>query len=203
MSLGLPRTGTTSLTEAFSYLQDFNLFFNGEYLSLNCTQKDLDFWTKALDGEKVDYKEYFKNYALILDLPVILFYKDIILQMPDVKIIYTKRTFELWYNSISKYFELIDKYLNMVNLTNEPFFILMHRVRNFKFFNNMSLEEISKDKNKAKEFYYKWYTNLLKYYRVGNWESLCKLLDKKIPDIPYPHLNSLKSHLENFDKIKK
>jgi len=200
MSIGLPRSGSTSLTKAFNYLTQ-EKFFNGEYLSKTYSQNDVDFWNQALDGKKVNYREYFKNYNLILDLPVILFYKDIISQIPEIKVIYTRRSFELWFDSISKYFSLINKYLELTNLKNENFFVMMERVRNFKFFNNMSLEEISKDKIKAKEFYYKWYSNLQKYYWVQNWETICKLLRKEIPDIDYPHVNTLDEHLENFKKI--
>ena len=140
-------------------------------------------------------------------------------------------------------------------MRNESFFILMDRVRNFKFFKDiesqiyyegLSIEEIYNDKTKAKYFYDRWYSEIIdstkNKYEVtcveNNWESLCKILKKNLDDvplfecmkgfnpaalphnagpkaggeapslphpavIPYPHSNSLKKCLNEFQEIKK
>ena len=79
-------------------------------------EDQLDFWIKALDGKVThqDWRDYFHryNYKACLDLPAILFFKDLMEVFPKAKFILTKRDldswFKSWHNSIARSLHLIE-----------------------------------------------------------------------------------------------
>ena len=89
IGVGLPRTGTTSLCHALSYLLRGSCF-HGSRLP-NLTEEEYDFWLRAL-GENTsqppptikEWREIFRHERACLDLPSILFYKELMLAFPKV-----------------------------------------------------------------------------------------------------------------------
>ena len=116
IGVGLPRTGTLSTALALAKLLqcDATQIHHGMYLN-TFSQDQLDFWIKALDGGEVthqDWRDYFRHYKACLDLPAILFFKDLMEAFPKAKVILTVRDtdswFKSWHNSIAKSLRLIE-----------------------------------------------------------------------------------------------
>ena len=86
---GLPRTGTTSQTDALSYLLDGSCFHGSRLPSL--TEEELDFWLRAFGKSSLpkpspeEWRDFFKNEKACLDLPAIFVYKDLMLAFPRVR----------------------------------------------------------------------------------------------------------------------
>ena len=88
IGVGLPRTGTTSLSKALSYLLDGSCFHGSRLPKL--TEDEYDFWLRALDKSSLkrptidEWREAFKYERAALDLPSILFYSELMLAFPKV-----------------------------------------------------------------------------------------------------------------------
>ena len=89
IGVGLPRTGTTSVSQALSYLLGGSCF-HGSRLP-NLTTEEYDFWLRALGQTPSElpptvweWREFFKSERACLDLPSILFYKELMLAFPKV-----------------------------------------------------------------------------------------------------------------------
>ena len=88
IGVGLPRTGTTSLSKALSYLLGGSCFHGSRLPKL--TEDEYDFWLRALDKNSSkrptinEWREVFKYERATLDLPSILFYKELMLAFPKV-----------------------------------------------------------------------------------------------------------------------
>ena len=90
IGVGLPRTGTTSLSHALSFLLRGSCF-HGSRLP-NLTNEEYDFWLRALGNNTSqeqfpsinEWRNVFRNEKACLDLPSILFYKELMLAFPKV-----------------------------------------------------------------------------------------------------------------------
>ncbi len=102
IGVGLPRTGTMSTATALSTLLNTkpeNIFHGMQITRLS--EDQLEFWPRAYRGETTDleWRLFFRNHKAALDLPAILFYKDLMRVFPNAKIILTLRDPLLWYKS--------------------------------------------------------------------------------------------------------
>ena len=86
---GLPRTGTTSLSEALAHLFNGSCF-HGSRLP-NFTEEEFDFWLRALGKTPSqepptveEWRHIFRHDSACLDLPCILFYKQLMVAFPKV-----------------------------------------------------------------------------------------------------------------------
>ena len=89
IGVGLPRTGTTSLCQALSHLLQ-GTCFHGSRLP-NLRDEEYDFWLRALRKYNTDtkptineWREIFRGEKACMDLPSILFYKELMLAFPTV-----------------------------------------------------------------------------------------------------------------------
>ena len=89
IGVGLPRTGTTSLSHALSYLLRGSCF-HGSRLP-NLAEEEYDFWLRALGKNPSqqpptieEWRGFFRCERACLDLPSILFYKKLMLAFPKV-----------------------------------------------------------------------------------------------------------------------
>lgn len=102
IGVGLPRTGTWSTALALSQLLhcDISRIHHGMQLNQLSSQQ-LDFWIQALDGQvsDEDWRVYFRSFEACLDLPAIIFYKDLIRVFPQAIVVLTVRDPDTWYKS--------------------------------------------------------------------------------------------------------
>ena len=89
IGVGLPRTGTTSLSQAISYLLQGSSY-HGSRLP-NLLEEEYDFWLRALGKTTFqkpptveEWRVTFRNEIACLDLPSILFYKELMQAFPKV-----------------------------------------------------------------------------------------------------------------------
>ena len=94
IGVGLPRTGTTSLCQALSHLLQ-GTCFHGSRLP-NLRDEEYDFWLRALRKYNTDtkptineWREIFRGEKACMDLPSILFYKELMLAFPSVSKAFT------------------------------------------------------------------------------------------------------------------
>jgi len=120
IGVGLPRTGTTSLSHALSFLLRGSCF-HGSRLP-NLTDEEYDFWLRALKKNASSEKQFpainewrnlFRNERACLDLPSILFYKELMLAFPKAKVILTDRDvdkwFDSWWHTIGKILDVMER----------------------------------------------------------------------------------------------
>lgn len=95
---GWGRTGTMSLMTALN-----RIGLKSYHMNECFAQNDALFWIKVSDGEKSDsdFAEVFnkKGYQAAMDFPASIYYKRLMKQYPDAKVILTIRDAESWYQS--------------------------------------------------------------------------------------------------------
>ena len=116
IGVGLPRTGTTSLAIALAELFncDADQIHHGMKIQ-NLSEKQLNFWLKILKNNEVndeDIRKYFDEFEAVLDIPVILIWKDLRRIFPNAKFILTVRNpesmFESWHKSIGESLRILN-----------------------------------------------------------------------------------------------
>ena len=91
IGVGLPRTGTTSLTNALSYLLKGSCFHGSRLPKLS--EEEYDFWLRALGSQAEsnnkptteEWRKMFQFERASLDMPSILFYKELMIAFPQVE----------------------------------------------------------------------------------------------------------------------
>lgn len=93
---GLGRTGTLSLKAALEELGFGKCYHMTEVLA---HMEDARVWDAAARGEPVDWERLFAGYQATVDWPGCSFYRELLRQYPDAKVILTVRDPERWYDS--------------------------------------------------------------------------------------------------------
>ena len=168
--IGLPRTGTASLSEALVIL-GYKTRHYPKYIS------------------RVD------NFDALVDNPIPLFYKDLDNKYPNSKFILTIRNKNNWLKSLYK----ASKRFQWNKLTPDgrcgPEVYESHK----KLLGCIGYDEKSvvngynNHINNVKNYFE--YKNNLLIINICNgdgWNKLCPFLNKKIPDVEFPHYNKSK-----------
>ena len=116
IGVGLPRTGTTSLATALAELLNCaNEQIHHGMKIQSLTDKQLNFWLKLFDDKRVndeEIRDYFDGFQAVLDIPVILFWKDLRRIFPKAKFILTVRNadsmFESWHKTIGESLRILN-----------------------------------------------------------------------------------------------
>tara|TARA_R110002020_G_scaffold207522_2_gene413084 strand:+ start:80 stop:640 length:561 start_codon:yes stop_codon:yes gene_type:complete len=164
--IGLSRTGTTSLHEAF----------------------------KILGLHSYHYPQHFESILssdAAVDVTVAMSYKILDVFFPGSKFVYTVRKIDNWVESMQKYFEatinqMDDEFANKVNR------IVYDRTRfdeedieAFKVaFEKHHMDVISYFKDRSDDIL------ILDIISGDGWEKLCPFLDRDIPNVPFPKTNT-------------
>ena len=218
---GFPRTGTSSLREALNIL-GYNTYHMQKVMQ---NKGHIEAWTAYLRGEtglketaKFVYEQ--KHYTAAVDGPTCAVWKDLALMYPDAKIILTERSSaEKWWESASQTV-LIPTRTGRLLLLAAPFwrsFGTMLEILWFKMFNLDHPRFLEPDdKHKVIEAYNRNSAEfrsvlelgegtinkqrMLIYHVSQGWEPLCAFLDKPIPDVHFPNINSRKAFEQNMLK---
>lgn len=211
LSLGAPRTGTLSMQEALGILGYANPY---HFANVLCNAKDSDMWLDALDAKynprstkkpfgKREFDQLLGENSAIMDVPAIMFWRELMEAYPDAKIVLVGRNEESWLRSIRG---LADGVLNPLGR-----YVLRYtdpatsgRVLNLGFtwlryfFGVEGPLTVESVVARAPETYRAHYREIRKTvpphklleYKLGtDWEPLCKFLGKDIPNVPFPHQN--------------
>jgi len=94
---GLPRCGSVSMKAALEIL-GFDKCYQMKELAYNPEQ--IEFWEVAACGKTVAWDVLFKNYQSTIGYPGVCFYKQLMKQYPDAKVILNIRDTDSWYRSV-------------------------------------------------------------------------------------------------------
>ena len=193
IGVGLPRTGTTSLQTALELLGFGPCHHMTELLA---KREQAEAYTNLLDGGQVDLRTVLKDYRSSVDVPNVLFYKELHRLYPKAKLILTVRDsdeewFECFQNSIAPIWFDTFFFVNIYPLRNLRRLCRVARKIGQKFVNDYGqmgphIHRLhnAKIQNEIKA------ENLLIFKAKEGWEPLCRFLQVPIPqDTPFPCVN--------------
>jgi Sulfotransferase domain len=195
---GLGRTGTLSLKAALE-----ELGFAGCYhpLRVFASMDQARTWDAAARGKPVDWDRLFAGYRATVDLPGCVFYRELMENYPQAKVILTVRDPERWYDSVRQT-------IHFANAT-FPRWALLLSPRMFVF--QQMLDRLwdrlfggrFEDRAFAIDVFNRHNEQVrrdvpphrLLVYEIGQgWGPLCAFLEVPIPEgKPFPHLNDAAS----------
>lgn len=200
---GFPRTGTTTLKKALELLGYDKTY---HFKDLIANPYKLPHWKELENHGHTDFEALFEGYKATVDFPGYPYYKILLKNYPDAKVILTKRTFDSWYESTSKTIwkagpqtiiakiVLLTKMLFNKNL--RATFKCIKFMRNtflIKEFDNKFADRSHAEQvfNNHIEEVKKYVPNeqLLVYEVSQGWEPLCTFLNLPLPTEAFPHLN--------------
>lgn len=194
--LGFSKTGTTSLEKALEILGynvckgHWNLKHNDYLLAL---------WIHGDKKEILKLSEYWDAFA---DAPWggTDLYKDLFERYPDAKFILTIRDTDEWYRSMIKNFTRFNQDLRTALESHHR----NHRFGAAYFFKvRFGVDSLEKQEERMKRIFEEHNKQVEDFFRekasdrflkldltqAKEWGSLCRFLDKPIPDEEFPHAN--------------
>ncbi|KAH6648017.1 P-loop containing nucleoside triphosphate hydrolase protein [Truncatella angustata] len=216
LSLGMGRTGTTSMAAAFALL-GFPTSHGGADMHSN--PLDGDIWLEAVKAKyqgdtsvKLDASFFDKalgHVSACADYPSNMFGPELIAAYPNAKVVLVERDADAWYPSFERalirgqdlpawfrhFLELADNTQKHV----QP--VIWRGMMQGQFGAKDSIEW----RKKAKDVYKRHNAEIrevlkdqperLLVYRLGSgWEPLCEFLGKPIPDVDFPRVNEKAQH---------
>lgn len=210
---GFPRTGTTTLKQALQIL-GYNDTYH--FKDLIADSKKLKHWQELEKEGTTDFKKLFEGFKATVDFPGYPYYKILMNQYPEAKVILTTRDVNKWYESTSKTIRKSGPQTLFAKIMLLSKMIFNSNLRNtFKCIKFMKKTYLSKQFNgnfdsetQAKSVFFEHIENvkshvpkdkLLVFNVSDGWNPLCDFLELPIPNEPFPHLNKK----ENFHKMVK
>lgn len=198
---GFGRTGTATLKEALETL-GYSKCYHSTSLADHPSHGAQ--WIGLSEGKPIDWNALFAGYQGAMGLPTVFFYKEIMAQYPEAKVILTVRDPEKWYESASQ---------TIFNLPSGPQMMAMRFMSLFipklkmalriipvarklgleRFLgNDLSRENVINAFNRHNEEVRQTVPpeKLLEYDVKEGWEPLCRFLNEPIPAAPFPHTNT-------------
>ena len=209
LNLGVSRTGTLSMTEAFrtlGYAQPYH------FTSVFANCQDADMWANALKAKyygkgkpfgRKEFDQLLGHTSAVSDAPCMVMWEELIDAYPEAKVVLTQRDEEKWLRSCQG---LLEGTLNPVSRYGlrylDPFWMgriltvgLLWTEGWFDVHGNMSMETTMANARQRYRAHYAAIKStvprdrLLEYKLGTGWEPLCKFLEKPVPDVPFPHVN--------------
>lgn len=210
LSLGLPRTGSASLAEAFAILGYQGVFHglnvlddDDTYRKLGCaadaTFPVLQSYT-GVPYSNDDWNNLYGEYEVTTDMAS-FFAPQLIEAYPDAKVVLVKRDYDSWYKSVDEgLLQPIESWLVQFHIKYiEPVAGLVTGCSGQKvmlgYFEAKNIQEIRVNARRIYDTHYRTIEELvpsdrlLKYDFKDGWGPLCTFLGKPIPDVPFPRVN--------------
>lgn len=210
LSLGAPRTGTLSMSEAFGILG----IPSYHYASIFANCKDSDMWFDAIDAKfndqsqkkpfgRTEFDQLLGHVGAVTDVPCIVFWRELLEAYPNAKVVLVERDEEKWLNSIqvlaTGILNPVGRYILRLTDPRRTGRILncgMMWMRHwFGVQGSLTVEAVMKNASKTYKSHYSAVRaavpreRLLEYRLGSGWEPLCKFLGKEKPDVPFPYRN--------------
>ena len=198
---GWGRTGMESLKKALEKLGFGKCYHAFELVK---DGKRIAYWEQLARGEKPDFEKLFEGYRSAVDFPAAMFYKKLVEQYPDAKVILSYRDPEKWYESARKtilrplpsFFIPVTRFIGLFN-KNMSYFPRIYNVIMSEIFHKL-MQDKTNDRKFMINLYKEWVEDvkktvpaekLLVFEAREGWEPLCKFLNVAVPDEPYPRGN--------------
>ena len=206
LGAGFGRTGTLSLKFALEALGYDKCYHMMEVL-LN--EGHVAQWRKAARGETIDWVELYQGYRATVDWPSANFWRELRLAYPNAKVILTLRDSEQWYASVmNTIWKLSSRALadghdrgdeEMIERALMGDEVIWSRVFDNRMEDQDHVIACYERHNQAVIDHVP--PEQLLVYRPGDgWEPLCEFLEKPVPNMKYPKLNSTEEFMGNWKK---
>jgi len=219
LGAGLPRTGTTSLTDALNILGLGPCYHMSEVIKYSQQHvwksvAELKAKGKQVDWDRVFSGKYMPSWRSACDFPVSAYYPELLEYYPNSKVILTLREPEKWYDS---FYETVAKTSRHHREHNCLFDCVtwpiphgyMDKWGSSPIPQRFFSEEALSSKENAIKAYNDWTDEvkrqvpedkLLVFNPQMGWEPLCKFLEVPIPEEPFPRSNTRKE-MKRREKI--
>lgn len=191
LGIGLGRTGTASLKIA---LEQLGFGPCHHMLELFSRPGDAERWQARARGEPVGWDQLLGGFRSTVDWPSVWFWRELVRDFPDAKIILTVRDPERWYDSISNtIFKALEQPLPENDLAARGQRIMAKDIIVERHFDNRPHDkahvlaryaehnaEVQRSVPAAR---------LLTYDVAEGWAPLCAFLGVPVPDAPFPTVN--------------
>jgi hypothetical protein len=193
---GFGRSGTMSIKAALDQMGA------GPCYHMKITLKryhHMRFFMRAWRGQKVNWNRFFRRYNCVVDWPTCSFYKELMHEFPDAKILLNVRNPEDWWDSMHETIWAIQPAFPW-------WFPGIYRKIHDEIIWGGNLKGVFEDRDKTLAVYRAWIEEvkhtvpadrLLVYQVKEGWKPLCDFLGIAVPDMPFPHINERKS----FERI--
>jgi len=184
---GLGRTATFSMKFALEHVGLGPCYHMSEVFA--GARKNLPLWLDVIDG-RPDWETIFNGYQSMTDYPACSYWRELADYYPDAKVILTVRDPDTWFDSVSK--TIFSREMND-SLAGSPAEAMMQGA----IFNAFG------DQVNDRAFMTDWFERrnqkvieslpaerLLVFSPKEGWEPLCTFLGVKVPDEPFPRVNS-------------
>lgn len=196
---GFGRTGTSSLKAALERLGLGPCYHMTELFE---HPAHADFWARAAKGDSVEWPEILRNYESAVDWPVCSFYKELMAEYPEAKVVLTVRGAEAWHESVrttiheistpgpgSLPMRLVGMFAPHIKKTVRMVDELIWRGTFDGRFEEReyAIEVFERHVREVKKRVPS--ERLLVFDVKEGWEPLCDFLGAETPDEPFPRLN--------------
>lgn len=197
---GLGRTGTLSLKLALEHIGFGKCYHMSEMLAN--VRAHLPLWIESAKGDP-HWPAIFDGYRSSTDYPGCMFWRELMKEYSDAKVILTTRDPDKWFESVSATVMSPD---HRGRLEGDPRMAEFFRLTVFEG----DLPERLGDRAKMVEYFNAWNQSvidevpadkLLVYAAGDGWEPLCAFLGVPVPPEPYPRVNSREEMTERTGEL--
>jgi hypothetical protein len=188
---GLGRTGTHSLKIALEQLLGGPCYHMLEVIGHPEYAK---YWQRATDGEPVDWQVVMDGYVAAVDWPAAAYWRELADANPDaIVLLSTRSSADAWWKSADEtIFEISRREVPPDHELAEM--IEMPRAMLTKTFTpNWSNEDEAKRAYEAHNANVRASARpdrLVEWQPGDGWDSICHALGMRVPDTPFPHVNT-------------
>ena len=206
---GWGRTGTRSLKYALQKLTK-KPAYHMQNILLN--KKDAKLWQDIIFNKRViDWNDIYNGYGACLDFPSCNYYKELMKEYPNAKVILTIRDADSWMKSWNALNREILNSITFKIFSKIPgtSFYIQKKIHNESILGKRGMFKGHKNEKDIKNEFNNWNQSVIKHvpkdrlliYKIKDgWEPLCNFLDIPVPKIPFYHKNKTKNmgHISRF-----
>jgi hypothetical protein len=189
---GLGRTGTHSLKVALERLLRAPCYHMAEVFK---RPQDIPVWQSAINGQPVDWRALFADYAAVVDWPAAAFWPQIAEVFPDAIILLSVRDADGWWKSASRTIFEVSKRPPVPDGAPGPGpgFVQMVNSMFSTFTPDYREESAAKaafDRHNADVRKRAPASRLVEWTTADGWGPLCAALGVPVPEEPFPVTNT-------------
>ncbi len=197
---GFGRTGTMSMQGALQIL-GFRCYHMKEVPQ---TRGHLKAWHEFVGGKApMDWQTLFEDYEATVDFPACWYYKELLREFPDAKVVLTVRDPRKWFDSFTTLQDTTDRLRIFRFISIARRFIAFTDLLLAKVFDGRPrdrahcIEVFDRHNQEVKQHVPA--DRLLVFQVQDGWEPLCRFLECDVPkDVPFPHLNEGRKTLQSM-----
>jgi hypothetical protein len=189
---GFGRTGTSSLKMALEQLGFAPCY---HMLEIAARPEHSAVWLAVDRGERIDWGKIFASYSAAVDWPACVFWRELLVEHPEARVILTVRDPATWYASFR---DTILARLESLPPIVSPAIRALYEVSNQlilqRTFRGMAADErraiAALEAHNADVIATVEPERLLVYDVADGWKPLCGFLGVPVPTNAFPHLNA-------------